>query len=423
MTEHVLERLAATNPDCEIWLDSSPLVYQRFVDGVLAGAPDHLRAEWEAQLTRFLNESDLARGRMGFGGVTTNPPLMLQAILADPDRWIAEIRRIADDMPGAGVEAVYWTLYLGVVAGSAAMILPVWERTDGRRGFLSGQVDPRFVTDEALMLAQGLELAAQGPNVMVKIPGSAEGYRVIEALTARGIPTNNTTSFSVSQYVACMDAVSRGLDRARADGVDLSRWRSVVTHMSSRLGHTGDLHAQAETRGIDLTPDEVLEGEIAVMKRGHAHARDTGHPSKMLMCSMRLQDPGPGGTATSGHIERLAGGDIVYTCPPGYIAALTEAGDRFAAFDPDAIDMEPDPATIEKLRRLPYFCQAYDPGGMRPEGVRAVRRLRRDGGRVRGRDAPHRRFRRQRAGRRAGRRGLRGREWRSRFSSRRSVRT
>ncbi|MBC2837350.1 transaldolase family protein [Paragemmobacter straminiformis] len=367
MTLHVLEKLAATNPDCEIWWDSSPLVYESWKKGVLASAPATKKAEWEAQLTRLFSPAAIeAEGRMGFGGVTTNPPLSLQAIQNDPDFWMQEIRRIAAENPADDVEGIYWKTYLEVVRQSALMILPVYDASNGRYGYLSGQVDPRFVSDYDLMLAQGLQLATLGRNVMVKIPGSAEGYRVIEELTALGISTNNTTSFTVPQYVACMDAVSRGLERAEAGGVDLSRWRSVITHMSARLGNVGDLKVQAELRGIALTPEEILHGEMAVLKRAYHHGKRIGHPSKMLQCSMRVSDEGEGGKASSWHISKIAGGDFVYTCPPGYIAQLMQAEDRLPAFEASAIDEEPPAEVIEKLRQLPYFRQAYDFDGMTP---------------------------------------------------------
>lgn len=367
MTLHVLEKLAATNPDCEIWWDSSPLVYESWKKGVLASAPAAKKADWEAQLTRLFDPATIdAEGRMGFGGVTTNPPLSLQAIQNDPDFWMQEIRRIAAENPQDDVEGIYWKTYLEVVRQSALMILPVYDASNGRYGYLSGQVDPRFVTDFDLMLAQGLQLAALGRNVMVKIPGSAEGYRVIEELTARGISTNNTTSFTVPQYVECMNAVSRGLDRAKAAGVDLSRWRSVITHMSARLGNVGDLKVQADLRGISLTPEEILHGEMAVLKRAYRHGKATGHPSKMLQCSMRVTDEGEGGTASSWHISKIAGGDFVYTCPPGYIAQLMQAEDRLPEFQASAIDEDAPAEVIEKLRQLPYFRQAYDFDGMLP---------------------------------------------------------
>ena len=368
MTLHVLEKLAATNPDCEIWFDSSPLVYASFKKGVLASAPSDKRDLWTEQLTRLFDRKAVEEtGEMGFRGVTTNPPLLLQAIQDDPDFWMGEIRRLAAERPNAGVEEIYWAIYLDVVRRGAEMIRPVWDKSGGKYGLVSGQVDPRFVADYDKMLAQGLTLAEVAPNVMVKIPGSKEGYDVIEELTARGIPTNNTTSFTVPQYVACMNAVSRGLERAKQAGVDLSRWRSVITHMSARLGNIGDLKAQAEARGIVLSADEILLGEMAVLKRAYRHGKETGHPSKMLQCSMRVIDGGPGGTASSGHIAQIAGGDFVYTCPPSYIEQLMKAEDRLPDFDPRAIDADASPELIEKLRRIPYFRQAYDFDGMQPE--------------------------------------------------------
>lgn len=368
MSLHVLEKLAATNPDCEIWWDSSPLVYAGWKADVLANAPAEKRADWDQQLTRLFDPARIeAEGTMGFRGVTTNPPLSLQAIQADPAFWAGEIRAMAARMDPSDIEGIYWAVYLDVVRRGAEMIRPVFDSSEGKYGFVSGQVDPRFVSEGERMLAQGLELAAIAPNVMVKIPGSKEGYEVIEELTARGISTNNTTSFTVPQYVACMDAVSRGLERARAAGIDLSRWRSVITHMSARLGNVGDLKAQAEARGVTLSPEEITLGELAVLKRAYRYGKQIDHPSKMLQCSMRVSDDGPGGKASSWHISKIAGGDFVYTCPPGYIAQLMKAEDRLEAFDPHAIDEDAPAELIERLMRIPYFRQAYEFDGMKPE--------------------------------------------------------
>jgi len=368
MTLHVLEKLAATNPDCEIWFDSSPLVYASWKKSVIANTPAEKQPFWPEQLARLFDRARAEEtGVMGFRGVTTNPPLLLQAIQDDPEFWMGEIQRMADERPNAGVEEIYWEIYLDVVRRGAAMIRKVWHTSDGKYGYVSGQVDPRYVADYDKMLTQGLTLADIAPNVMVKIPGSKEGYDVIEELTARGISTNNTTSFTVPQYIACMNAVSRGLERAKKAGIDLSRWRSVITHMSARLGNIGDLRAQAEARDIALTPEEILLGELAVLKRAYRYGKEIGHPSKMLQCSMRVVEAGPGGKASSWHIEKLAGGDFVYTCPPSYIQQLMQVEDRLSDFDPQAIHEDASPELIEKLRRIPYFRQAYDFDGMQPD--------------------------------------------------------
>jgi transaldolase len=367
MTQHVLEQLAATNPDAEIWWDSSPLVFPSWREETLAAAPDGKLESWTAQLDRLYDQSVIdADGTMGFRGVTTNPPLVLQAIQLDPAAWTAKIQEIAADDPGLDVEGVYWELYLHLVQRGADAIRPVWDKSDGKFGFLSGQVDPRFVTDGERMLAEGLSIAAMGDNVMVKLPGSKEGYEVLEELTALGISTNNTTSFTVAQYTRCRAAVSAGLLRANANGVDLSRWRSVITHMSSRLAQLGDWAREAKLRGIDLSLMELRDGEEAVLKRAYWHGKNTGHPSKMLQCSMRIEKDDAGNTV-SRHLSDYAGSDMVYTCPPGYIAGLMKAEDELAPFDPKAIEREPNAKSLEKLLKLPSFREAYEFEGLVPE--------------------------------------------------------
>jgi len=363
---HPLEQLAATNPDAEIWWDSSPLIYPSWKQETLAKAPEGERAAWEEQLTRFYDDATIQReGTMGFRGVTTNPPLSLQAIKLAPEMWAAEIKNIAAKNPGLDYEGVYWAMYLDLVKKGADAILPVYEKSGGKFGFLSGQVDPRYVRDGDKMLAQGLTIAAQGENVMVKLPGSKEGYEVLEELTARGISTNNTTSFTVPQYMRCMAAVSAGLYRAKAAGVDLSKWRSVITHMSARLGELSDWKTEAKARGIELTLPEIRDGEEAVLKRAYHYGKKVGHPSKMLQCSMRVEKDERTGKTVSRHIQDFAGSDMVYTCPPGYIAGLMTAG--LEPFDPHAIDREPNKASIEKLMKLPSFRAAYEFDGMTPD--------------------------------------------------------
>ena len=366
MTKHVLEKLAETNPECEIWWDSSPLIYPSWKAETLESAPEGKLADWTEQLSRFYDNASIKdSGDMGFRGVTTNPPLSLQAIELEPEMWRAEIKSIAKKNPGLDVEGVYWQSYLHLVKLGANAIRPVFEKSGYKYGMLSGQVDPRFVTDGEKMLEQGLTIAEMGDNVMVKIPGSKEGYEVIEELTARGISTNNTTSFTVAQYTRCRAAVSAGLQRAKAAGVDLSKWRSVITHMSSRLGEKGDWMAQAKLRGIELSVDEIRDGEEAVLKRAYWDGHNNGHPSKMLQCSMRVEKDQYGNTV-SRHISDFAGSDMVYTCPPSYIKQLMDVEDELDAFDPKAIEREANPASIEKLMQLPAFRQAYEFEGMKP---------------------------------------------------------
>ena len=82
MSRNIFAEIAATNPDCEIWWDSSPLIYSNWTQNVIANAPPEKRAAWELQLRQLFDPENpvdtLVRG------VTTNPPLSYNAIKDNP---------------------------------------------------------------------------------------------------------------------------------------------------------------------------------------------------------------------------------------------------------------------------------------------------------------------------------------------------
>jgi transaldolase len=363
--KNILEKLVEVNPKAEIWWDSSPLVYRSWAHGVVKKAPEAKREIWSEQLKRLFDPDN--PGETFFRGVTTNPPLSLNAIKDDPQFWAKFVRDLIRAHPKRGVEEIFWLTYKEVVKRGAQCYLPLWEKSNHKHGYLSGQVDPRYVFDAEKMFAQAMDLAQLSPNIMIKCPGSREGYELIRRLTARGIATNNTLAFTVPQFVACMEAVQDGLKIARENNVDLYRWRSVITHMSARYGTLGDLMTQAESRGIELSEADVRWAELAIFKRGYGILEEKGYPNKMLMCSMRISPPTDDGSVASWHIEKLAGGDVVYTCPPKYITELMEVEDRMRPFDSEAIHEPPPPKTLDTLLRIPYFAKSYEPDGMEPD--------------------------------------------------------
>ena len=349
-----VERLAELNPETEIWWDSSPLVYRNWKKKMLDMAEPGERVELEEQLNRFFNEDDPASGLVR--GVTTNPPLSLQAIEGRPDIWIPWVDQLIKDNPYAGVEVLFWKTYLEVVRRGSDMMKPIWEASNHKLGYLSGQVDPRNPLNEELMSKQALELAAQNPNVMIKCPGTAEGIRLIRRLTALGIATNCTLAFILPQFVSVMDAVHSGLAEAKANNVNMYRWRSVITHMSARYEERKAFDESAAQVGVSLTLEDKRWASIAIFRKAYKIAKRRGYPGKMLFCSMR-RGPFVDGVEHIWHIEKLAGGSIVFTCPPGFLTEMWEL-DSNLEFKP-TIEDEVSPKILEKLRRVPYFTEAY----------------------------------------------------------------
>jgi len=360
-SRNLFERLVDLSPGMEIWWDSSPIIFDNWCKKMLEKADAKDREEPGRQFGRMYDENNPQTQL--FRGVTTNPPLSLQAIQDDPAYWGKVARDLLSDRSDLDKEGLFWELYKRVVKRGSDMYLPLFESSGYKEGYLSGQVDPRSVFDREAMTRQAEELAAINPNVMIKVPGSKEGYDVIEYLTSKGISTNNTLSFALPQLVDCARSVERGLEKAKADGVDLSKWRSVITHMESRYGDLGGLRDFAKEKGIELSDGEVRLAELAIFKKAYKYLIDNKLPSKMLSCSLRI-GPTVDGHHRIWHLEEKTGASIVVTCPPGFIEQV------LFLEDVDQIQLEKDriledtpKAVMDKLMQVPYFERAYSEDG------------------------------------------------------------
>jgi transaldolase len=96
-------------------------------------------------------------------------------------------------------------------------------------GPISGEVKAT-TTDAEGMIAEGREIAAIHPNMVVKIPMTAEGLKAVKVLSAEGIKTNVTLIFSVNQALLAARAGATyvspflgRLDDINMPGVDLIR--------------------------------------------------------------------------------------------------------------------------------------------------------------------------------------------------------
>lgn len=99
-------------------------------------------------------------------------------------------------------------------------------------GAISGEVKAS-TTDAEGMIKEGREIAAIHPNMVVKIPMTAEGLKAIKVLSKEGIKTNCTLIFTANQALLAA--------------------RAGATYVSPFLGRLDDV----STRGVDLIADIV----------------------------------------------------------------------------------------------------------------------------------------------------------------------
>jgi len=359
MNESVLERLTQVNPDMEIWWDSSPLVFKSWVKDMVAAAPQEKKALLDEQLNRIYVLDDPAQSLVR--GCTTNPPLSLTAVKNDPALWNEWIDDLIVSNPGLELNEYFWLTYKEVIRRGAEMMMPIWEASGGRFGYISGQLDPRLLTDVDKMVETAQEIRAIAPNLMIKVPASTEGVEVVRILTSMAIPTNVTTCFTIPQIWAVANAAADGVEIAKEKGVAMDNWRAVITMMIGRLTENPALEQQAQRRGIQLTWADKHWLGIYIFRKAFHLLKDNALPSKMLACSMRY-GPQVGGKNHFWDIEKIAG-EIVYTMPPYVLEPLFQkCGDL--TFDEEILYEDVPYEVIDKMSKIPYVLQSWDENGM-----------------------------------------------------------
>lgn len=363
MIESAIERLIKTNPDMEIWWDSSPLVFNQWVKKMVDSAEPSKKAQWKEQLGRLYNADKPADSV--FRGCTTNPPLSWTAVQSDTAFWGDWIAKLSQTHPELDNHKLAWLTYKEVVKRGAEMMMPIYEASRGRYGWISGQLDPRLFTEVEQMVTDADELRAISPNVMVKVPASMQGMEVLTILTSKGISTNTTTCFTLPQIMASAEAAMAGIAMAEKNKVDMKNWRAVITHMIGRLTENPALDVQAERKNIKLSWADKHWYGIAVFRRAYKLLNEGAYASKLLACSMRA-GPTVGGKPQYWDIQKIAGGDIVYTCPPYVLEPFFQV-DEHLQFEPEIEKDDVPDEVMEKMMKIPCALQAYDPNGLAPE--------------------------------------------------------
>jgi transaldolase len=360
--ESPVERFAETCETSEIWWDSSPFVYESWSKKTIADAADERKEEYAAWHKRYYAGEN--PGEQLFRGCTTNPPLSLTALKDRPAFWKAYIIELRRQNPDASLSQLWWKLYLELIKRGSEYYTGKFNESGFQYGYLTGQVDAREYENTDLMKRQAEEIAALSNNIMIKIPGTAQGMEVMKYLTSKGISTCATLCFTLPQFVAVAKAVKEGLEAAKQKGADLSHWRSTIAYMTARYEELGNFQKEQEKLGLELSESELRWSSIAILKKGIEYLESGNYPSKMLVASMR-KGPVVDGTTRVWHVEKLAGADMVYTCPGNFLNMVDEYCYDIE-FDPDAWKKPAPEETVEKLSKFQYFREAYDPEGLEP---------------------------------------------------------
>ena len=259
-------------------------------------------------------------------GLTSNPTIFEQAIKNSAAYDTAIAAKLGQGKSG---EALFFELALEDLTRAADLFHPIYERTNGMDGWVSLEVSPLLANDTAGTIAAARDLfsRADRPNLMIKIPGTAEGLPAIEEAICAGIPINVTLLFSREHYFAAAEAFLRGIERridaglkpdvASVASVFVSRWDSAVAGaapeaLRNQLGIAVARRTYQAYRSLLSSP--------RWQRIYNAGAR----PQRLLWASTGTKDPNASDVL---YIKALAAPFTVNTIPEATLNALADHGE------------------------------------------------------------------------------------------------
>jgi transaldolase len=228
---------------------------------------DRLKQLSEAGVSIWLD--DLSRERIETGnladlvrdqhvvGVTTNPSIF-QAALSHGERYDAQIRELAG--LGTDRDQAVRVITTDDVRNACEIMRPAYDASATVDGRVSIEVSPGLAHDTDATVAEAADLwkTVDQPNLLVKIPGTEEGWPAITETIANGISVNVTLIFGLDQYAHVMEAYVAGLEKAKENGHDLSGIHSVASFFVSRVD------TEIDQRLDDSGADADLKGKAGV---------------------------------------------------------------------------------------------------------------------------------------------------------------
>jgi transaldolase / glucose-6-phosphate isomerase len=278
----------------------------------------------------------------GLRGMTSNPAIFEKAI-AESSLYDDILKTLAS-RSDLDTKGRYEQIAIRDIQGAADVLRPVYESSKFRDGYVSLEVSPLLAlrTQETIDEARRLWKAVNRENVMIKIPGTAEGLPAIRQAIGEGINVNVTLLFAQEVYEKVAEAHISGLEDLAKRGGNLnkiggvasffiSRIDSLVDSMiSDKLKTTSDPQVQALLKSL-LGKVAIANGKLTYQRyqrifsgpRWQALAAQGAQTQRVLWASTSTKNPAYRDVM---YVEELIGPDTVNTMPPATIDAFRDHG-------------------------------------------------------------------------------------------------
>ena len=278
----------------------------------------------------------------GLRGMTSNPAIFEKAIAESSD-YDGILKELAS-RPELDATARFEQIAVRDIQDAADLLRPVYESSKFRDGFVSLEVSPYLAhkTQETMEEARRLWKAVKRDNVMIKVPGTAEGLPAIRQLIGEGININITLLFAQEVYEKVAEAYLDGLEDLQTRGGNLKKMASVASFfisridtlvdslLNDRLKKTTDPGQQALLKSL-LGKVAIANGKLTYQRyrrifsgpRWEPLAGKGAHTQRVLWASTSTKNPNYRDVM---YVEELIGPDTVDTIPPATLEAFRDHG-------------------------------------------------------------------------------------------------
>jgi transaldolase len=321
---------------------------------------DYIRRDLltSGELKRLIEED-------GLRGMTSNPAIFEKAITGST--LYADLLNSLRSRTDLDAKGRYEILAIRDIQDAADFLRPVYQSSKRRDGYVSLEVSPYLARDTkgSIEEARRLWKAVGRENVMIKIPGTAEGIPAIQQAISEGININVTLLFAQDVYVKVAEAYIAGLEQFGAGGGDVSKIASVASFFISRIDSMVDAIIDGKLKASkDTTEQQQLksvQGKVAIANgkqtyqkyqaifgtdRWKALAAKGGQTQRVLWASTSTKNSAYRDVL---YVEELIGRDTVDTIPPATLDAFREHGKPRASLTEDVASAKKTMETTAKL--------------------------------------------------------------------------
>jgi transaldolase/glucose-6-phosphate isomerase len=278
----------------------------------------------------------------GLRGITSNPSIFEKAIADSTD--YADLLTSLKTRTDLDAKGRYEILAIRDIQDAADILKPVYQSTKRRDGYVSLEVSPYLARDTKGTLEEARRLwkAVGRENVMIKVPGTAEGIPAFQQLIGEGININVTLLFAQKVYEQVAEAYIAGVEQLAKNGGDISKIASVASFFISRIDSSIDKIVEDRLKTEkDPAKQEALKsilGKVAVANGKQTYqtylaifgtdrwkklAAKGAQTQRVLWASTSTKNPAYSDIL---YIAELIGPDTVNTIPPATLDAFRDHG-------------------------------------------------------------------------------------------------